>query len=233
VVRPGFVVGMAAEARIAARFGFPVVAGGGTPEGAEVAARRLVAQGVDALVSFGLAGGLDPALRPGAVLIPTTVLCDGFPFGADAGLAARFGGLTGHCLLGGTVIAADVATKHRLRAETRADAVDLESGRVAGVAVACGLPFVVVRAICDPAERDLPPAALLALDEAGGIGLMRVLWSLLRRPSQLPALLVLASDAARARRALIALAKPRPGDRGGSGAGDPDVRPSMRRPSQQ
>ena len=65
-----------------------------------------------------------------------------------------------------------------------------------------GLPFAVLRVICDPAERDLPPAALAALDASGAIGLARVVRSVIGRPGQLPALLRLAADAAAARRAL-------------------------------
>jgi adenosylhomocysteine nucleosidase len=204
---PGFVVGLAAEARIAVRFGGPVRAGGGTPAGAEAAARRLVGDGVTALVSFGLAGGLDPELRPGAVIVPSVVLSDGAAFRADAALAERFGGLTGHTLLAGLDVAADAATKQRLYATTQAQAVDLESGAVARVAAAHRLPFVVVRAICDPAERDLPPAALIALNPDGGIGFWRVLRSVLLRPRQIPGLLALGRDAALARRALIAIAQ--------------------------
>jgi adenosylhomocysteine nucleosidase len=195
-----------AEARIAARFGSPVRAGGGTPAGAGAAAAELVRRGATALVSFGLAGGLDPALRPGSVVIPSVVLAGGDALVADAGLAARFGGVTGHTLLAGSAIAADAAAKRRLHAATGAHAIDLESGAVARVAAGHGLPFAVVRAICDPAERDLPPAALIALDPDGGIGLLAVLRSVLRHPGQIPALLALARDAALARRALAGLA---------------------------
>ncbi len=203
----GFVVGLAAEARIAARFGFPVATGGGTPAGAIDAAARLVARGAGALVSFGLAGGLDPVLRPGAVIVPATVLLAGTVYVADPALAARFGGLTGHRLLAGTAIAPHAAGKRDLYVSTQAHAIDLESGGVAKIAAAHGLPFVVVRAICDPAERDLPPAALLALDPQGGIGPLRVLLSILRQPGQLPGLLNLAADAGRARRALVTLTR--------------------------
>jgi adenosylhomocysteine nucleosidase len=201
----GFVVGLAAEARIAARFGYPVQAGGSNSEGATEAANRLVEQGVTALISFGFAGGLDPALRAGTIIIPASIWCDGKLYAAEPTLAARFGGLTPHCLMAGTAIAADVTTKRRLHAATHAHAIDLESGSVVRVARAHGLPFAVVRAISDSADRDLPPAALLALDQQGGIDLMRVLGSLLRQPNQLPALLRLAFDAARARRALLRL----------------------------
>ncbi len=200
-------VGLAAEARVAARFGYPVLAGGGTPAGATEAARRLVEQGADALVSFGLAGGLNPALRPGTIIVPATVLSEGRLYAADPVVAGRFGGLSGHSLLAGTAIAADAATKSRLHSETGADAIDLESGGVARFAGASGLPFVVVRAICDPAESNLPPVALQALDPAGSISAIRVLRSLLRHPGQVAALVTLASQAARARRALVRLAQ--------------------------
>jgi adenosylhomocysteine nucleosidase len=136
------------------------------------------------------------------VVVPDTVLSDSRLFTADAALAGRFGGLTGHCLLAGATIAADADTKRALFAATRAQAIDLESGRVAAIAAAHGLPFAVVRAICDPAERDLPPAALIALDQAGAIGLLAVLRSVLRQPGQVPGLLALARDAVRARRSL-------------------------------
>jgi adenosylhomocysteine nucleosidase len=81
--------------------------------------------------------------------------------------------------------------------------VDLESGAVARVALAHGLPFAVLRAVADPAERNLPPAALLALDGAGRIGILRVLGSVFGNPGQILGLLALARDAAAARRALV------------------------------
>lgn len=203
----GFVVGLAAEARIAARFGYPVQAGGGTPDGAARAASRLVGQGATALVSFGLAGGLDPALRPGALIIPSEVSSEGDVFSPDGVIAVRFGGLTSHTILAGSRVVADIAAKYNLFIETKSHAIDLESGAVARVAAANGLPFIVVRAICDPAERSLPPAALVALDPKGGIGLLGILRSVLRQPGQIPDLLALARDAARARRTLIDLSK--------------------------
>ncbi len=90
-----------------------------------------------------------------------------------------------------------------MRENSGADAIDLESGPVANVAHQAGLPFAVLRAICDPAERNLPPAALAALDHHGVIGLRCVLASLLRNRTQFPALIILARDAYVARSALI------------------------------
>jgi adenosylhomocysteine nucleosidase len=200
----GVVVGLAAEARIARRLGWLVAVGGGTAAGAKTAARSLADAGVDALVSFGLAGGLDPALRPGALIVPSAVIAGALHHPTDPGLSRALGGATPHAVLDAGTVVSSVAAKLSLRDRTSAAAVDLESGAVACVAIARGVPFAVLRAICDPAERVLPPAALAALDAHGAIGAWRVIASLVTRPGQLPALLVLAGDAAAARRSLVA-----------------------------
>jgi len=196
------IVGFAAEARVARLLVRPVLIGGGTSAGAEAAARAAVSSGATALISFGLAGGLDPALRPGALLVPDSILVGEERLLTDLDLSRRLGGPTPHCLLGADSIAADPADKRQLFTRTGAAAVDVESGAVARVAAAHGLPFAALRAICDPAWRGLPPAALLALDGHGRIAIGRVLRSIVAQPRQLPALLALARDAAAARRSL-------------------------------
>jgi len=173
------IVGLRAEARIAQALGVPVATGGGTTTGAEHAARYLIAQGAKALISFGLAGGLDPALSAGAILVPHAVIAEGQRFAADGSLAHRLGGPTAHVLLGTADIATTPTTKQRLWRETGASAVDLESGAVARIAAEAGLPFAVLRAVCDTTNHALPPAALAALDSGGAISLPRVIRSVL------------------------------------------------------
>ncbi len=199
----GIVVGLEAEARVARRLGVPVETGGGDTKGAISAAARLVAQGVAGLISFGLAGGLDPALSAGAILVPSVVLLDAQRWEADPALMARLGGPTAGTLYGGGEIVATARAKAALHAHTGAVAVDLESAAVAAVARQHGLPFAVLRAVCDVAARDLPRAALVALDSAGRIGMVRVGAAVLGRPWQIPALIGLAGDASRARHALV------------------------------
>jgi adenosylhomocysteine nucleosidase len=196
------VVGLRSEALLARRLGVPVMVGGGTAAGAEAAARRAVAAGATALVSFGLAGGLDPDLRPGTLVVPAAVICEDNSFAADPTLMEWLGGTTAHHLLADDMPATDAETKRRLWQETGAATLDLESGAVVRVATAHGLPFAVLRVICDPAERNLPHAALVALDTRGAIGLARVARSVIARPRQISALLRLAADAMAARRAL-------------------------------
>ncbi len=199
----GIVVGLEAEARIARRLGM-VAIGGGLPAGAEAAAEKLVARDVTALLSFGLAGGLDPALPAGALVVPAMVIEDGITYPTDPGLSARLGAMMPLRALSGHTVLADPASKRAARAATGAAIIDLESGAVARVAARHNLPFAVLRAVCDPAERALPPLALAALDAGGRIGARRVIGSLLRHPGQIAALLGLARDAMRARAALVA-----------------------------
>ena len=161
-------------------------------------------EGASALISFGLAGGLDPALRPGTLIVPATVIAGDERFATDPDLSRMLGGATDDIVFGAGAVVASVAEKRRLHQRTGAAAADLESGAVARVAAARGVPFAVLRAICDPAERALPPAALAALDARGAIGVWRVAASLVARPGQLPALLALAADAVAARRSLVA-----------------------------
>jgi adenosylhomocysteine nucleosidase len=201
-LRPTVVVGLAVEARLARPLRWPIAIGGGGYEGAHAAAERAVRDGAEALLSFGLAGGLDPGLRPGTLLLPAEVIIDGLRISTDAALRARFGTAPSPPLLGAAAPVASAADKRRLFEATGAVAVDLESGAVARVATAHRLPFAVLRAVCDPAGRDLPPAALIALDRHGAIGLARVLGSVLTHPGQLPSLAALAADATAARRAL-------------------------------
>jgi adenosylhomocysteine nucleosidase len=200
----GIVVGLEAEARIARRLGWPVAIGGGTASGALEATRQLIDQGSDALISFGLAGGLDPALRPGELIVPSAVIVGDARYPTDPELSHMLGGATADAVLGGEAIAWSADEKRRLYDQTSAVAVDLESGAVAHSAAGRGMPFAVLRAICDPADHALPPAALTALDAHGAIAVRRIVASLMAQPGQLPSLLALAVDAAVARRSLAA-----------------------------
>ena len=191
--RLGVLTGLKAEARLAAALGL-VVAGGGTREGA----RRAELPGCTALLSFGLAGGLDPDLAPGALIVPEAVIVGGRTIACDRGLVAWLGGATVRAVVDAPDAVCTIAAKRLLFQATGAAAVDLESGAVA----TRGLRFAVLRAVCDPADETLPPAALAGLTAAGRIDLLGVTTSLLREPGQLGALLRLARHAAAARRAL-------------------------------
>ena len=200
----GVVVGLEEEARIARRLPgeIMVAVGGGSADGARRAAERLQAQGARGLISFGYAAGLSPALSPGTLVVPRLVITDSASFEADAALAAWLGGPTPHDLLHSERVVATAADKARLFARTGCAVLDMESGALARAALAERQPFAVLRAICDPAARSLPPAALLAIAGDGRVEIGRVLRSIMARPTQIPALLELARDSHRAKTAL-------------------------------
>lgn len=197
--KTGFVVGLTAEAALLKNTGFMVGVGGGTPAGAARAAEDLIANGAAALISFGLAGGLNPELAAGTIIVPARVN----DYSCNSDLLAWLGGCTHQKAYAGDEIAVTTEQKSTLFVNTQADAIDLESGAVAAVAAQANIPFAVLRAIADPATQALPPAALIALNAGGQIKVLPILLSLLQNPLQVPVLIALAGDAAKARKALL------------------------------
>jgi adenosylhomocysteine nucleosidase len=199
----GIVVGLAAEARAAVGLGCRVDIGGGGAAGAEAAARRLAESGATALISFGLAGGLAPGMAAGTVRVPVSVVGPGGErWETDPALSRLLGEPSGTILAADDIIGTRL-DKHAAHAASGADAADIESGAVARIATEHGLAFAVLRAVCDPADRDLPPAAITALDAAGRIRPAALARSLLRHPGQIGGLIGLGKEAALARKALL------------------------------
>ena len=202
--------GLMAEAKIARRAGFAAVVGAGDYERTV----RLVDAAMphaECLVSFGIAGALAPGLRAGDVILSHEVIgddrrwiSDGLSIERVSELAEEIGAIVGP-VWGASRICATQSEKAQAFAETGALAVDLESAVVARAAAAAGIPFLVMRAIADPATRGLPPAALLPLAKDGRPALTRITASVLRNPLRIKGLLGLAREA---RQALTALAEP-------------------------
>lgn len=185
---------------------------GGALAGA--AARALIDAGATALMSFGLAGGLDPALRAGSVILPREVISrDGARFATSTewrerlslGIANRRSVAAGTLLSSSTAIG-DIADKARAFRETGAVAVDMESLAVAEVAAALGLPFIAVRVIVDTAG-DVLPRAVMAASRGGPLSLPRLIGGLAAAPLDLPALIRLSRRYRTAMRSLTAVAR--------------------------
>ena len=97
---------------------------------------------------------------------------------------------------------ATALTKRALYQASGAVAVDLESWGVAQAAAERGLPCAVIRAVADPAQRALPPAAAEGLDDQGKVRLGAVLLSLAKDPTQLAGLIRVGLDTNAALKAL-------------------------------
>jgi adenosylhomocysteine nucleosidase len=208
---PGFVVaatGLRAEARIAARsIRVRAIAGGGAAEELERRLRQAIAEGGEAIISFGLAAGLAPGMIAGTCIIGREVVHGGTCHSTDPMWASRLKAALGRAdtarIAGVDQPLSGVSEKQVLHAKSGAAAADMESHIVGRLAAEYGLPFAILRVIADPAERPIPPAALVGMRRDGGIDVRAVLNSLAVGPSQLPALIRLTADAGRAMAALF------------------------------
>jgi hopanoid-associated phosphorylase len=185
----GIICGYRSEQRIAQRITPLVAIGWRNPQ----AARELIAAGATTLLSFGVAGGLDPTLQSGALLLPDQVLVDGKYLSASPDLhrhlTQRFPMAHVEPIFSSTTVLSKAADKRALFSRTNAIAIDMESGAVAKAAIEAGLAFAIIRTISDPVDHSLPPAVKDALTETGDIDYRLVMGQLLKNPFQLPALI--------------------------------------------
>jgi adenosylhomocysteine nucleosidase len=180
---------------------------------ATLAARNLVDAGAAALMSFGLAGGLDPTLSAGTVVLPDAVVSrDGARFMTSTvwreQLRAAIGEqrpVAGGTLLTSLAAIGAVADKAAAFRETGAVAVDLESVGVAEVAAAHHLPFIAVRVIVDTAA-DVLPRAVVAASRGDNVNIPHLIGGLAAAPTDLIALIRLAQRYRAATRSLAAVA---------------------------
>jgi adenosylhomocysteine nucleosidase len=221
----GVVAALAAEARAlgpaqATPEGLAMLADGNLlavsgmgPKAARTAAERLIEAGATSLVSWGLAGGLDPDLEAGAVCVPREVIAAD---GSRLSTARSWQQSLSSSLPAGRRVGNDAlltaehaletpADKSAARRATGACAVDMESSAVAQVACAHGVPFIAVRVIVDTARDGIPPAVARA-SRAGQLQLGRLILGLIRSPLEIAALVRLARRYRVALRSLEAVA---------------------------
>lgn len=222
----GLIVALPAEARsiglhttragtcVRWHHGWATVSGIG-PHNAMRAAERLLACGVTQLANWGVAGALDPTLAPGDLLIPERVLYShGDPgFTTDPAVGTRLvatlvGTLSPHrgALWSAQQPVASPADKQALAARSGALAVDMEAAPIAAIAARAHLPFVAVKAICDPLTREVPKRIAQALGD-GGISWRMLVAIAFGGPAVWHATQTLSHDFAQARHALAAAAR--------------------------
>lgn len=176
------------------------------------AAAELLGGGCQALLSFGLAGGLREGLHPGDVVIAEAIVGDdGQALPTDTAWRARL-----EQVLQGRptrrLVVARLAGLDRplLSASDKAAcgrrfvaaAVDMESLAVATAAAAKSTPFLAVRVVIDPVDQAVPGWLAAAIDGRGKPRPSRLLAGLAQHPADLPVLLRLARNERKAMRAL-------------------------------
>jgi len=151
----------------------------------------------DVCISSGLAGALCDTLAIGDIIAPQTLVAeikhadlpiDELKVDADLRrLALEAGAVSANCLF--TADRLLVKASQKSACSSRAQSVDMESFDIVKEATAWGARSVVIRAISDSAEEDLPIDFSLTLSKNHQISLGKVLLQLLKNPPAFPALL--------------------------------------------
>ncbi|HEY1707550.1 MAG TPA: hypothetical protein VGG10_04755 [Rhizomicrobium sp.] len=183
---------MKREARIVSGAGIRVAIGG---DGSQLVQRieAALTSNIQGVISIGIAGALAPQLKIGDCIVASGVLGNGMQFSCDARWQSELQRLLPDAregvIAGVRGPATTVQGKKALWMASNAEAVDMESDLAAEVATRHALPFTALRVISDTAADALPPATTSALDVDGGVNLFAVLASVLKQPSQIPALI--------------------------------------------
>ena len=128
------------------------------------------------VVSAGVCGGLDPALRAGDLVLPDAVMNGAGLRLAVTGTVAQRAAAAGSAPARAGVMAtssrvmATPEAKAALRAATGAVAVDMESAAILEAAAARGCSSLVVRAVSDDARETMPDELMRLM---GGDGRLR------------------------------------------------------------
>lgn len=218
----GIVTGLKFEAAILKRqcaglgAASPLIAcAAGRADAAEHAAVDMLENGAQALISFGIAGALEPALGAGTLILPCEIAAPELKtLSVDQPWRDRFEAFISSALpVSSTRLvsvaepAASPAAKRFLADTTGAGAVDMESWAVAKVAADRNVPFLAIRAIADEAGQGLPGAALVAMQSDGSISIGHVVRALMRAPWETGALLRLGRNNKRAKTSLTRVAQ--------------------------
>ncbi|MDO9470320.1 MAG: phosphorylase [Nitrosomonas sp.] len=177
-------------------------------QAARAAAEGLHQHGVTALVSFGVAGALNPDLKPGDLVLPDAIHA-GAQLPVDIAWRDRLQNLlpADVTVRNGVLANSDVpltGTKAKLdlAQATGACSVDMESAAIAAVAAAADIPFIAVRAIIDPLQFSPPKALLDAVYPDGGVNSTRLIVLLLKRSVRVSTLLRMGAGMRAARKTL-------------------------------
>jgi adenosylhomocysteine nucleosidase len=175
----------------AGKSGIPVLITGIGRKNAEKSVRKFLANNSPKLVlTCGFAGGLNPDLKLGEVVFELT----------DSELRTSNSELRAQLLAAGAKpakffcadrIATTVAEKKKLRAETGADAVEMESAAIHAVCAERGIPCVTVRVISDAANEDLPLDFNALAKPDMNLDYGKLAWAIAKSPGKIGALMQL------------------------------------------
>jgi adenosylhomocysteine nucleosidase len=138
------------------------------------------------VLTCGIAGGLNPALRTGDVIFETN----------DHGLASQLcaAGARAGIIACAPRVVITRAEKNALREQTGADVVEMESGFIQRACLDRQIPCATVRSVSDTAQDDLPLDMNLMCDANQNLSSAKLTFAILKAPQRIPALMRLGKN---------------------------------------
>lgn len=165
----------------------------------------------DVCISSGLAGALHESLAPGDIIAPLVVRAefqhadlesDSITVDEDLHkLSVKEGAKCTDCLF--TTDRVLLTSKEKQECSSKAQSVDMESFEIVKAACAWGARSVVVRAVSDSFDEDLPIDFNRTLSEDAQISVTKVVMQLAKNPFVLPALLRFGKQSRKAAEGLV------------------------------
>lgn len=180
------------KSRSSGRYSWSFETGAAGQKNAALSAISLIEEGCDCLISWGVAGALDPQLNVGDLIITSSVINEEsryFKFDPSS-INELTKALTSLDPQVGTLIYSAkepvllAVEKQKLHRKNRADIVDMESAAIAKIAYDAKIDFIAIRCIVDRADCDIPLIATHALKDNGKVDFFQLIVSLVQKPRQ-------------------------------------------------
>ncbi len=173
---------------------------------AEYAAEMLIEQGAERLISWGCAAALKSSLKPGDLIMPQTLITEDDEAISIASPWLHYvlenlpelNAHTGSLVDAGRIISKS-SEKKWINRKSRAIALDMESVAISQAGIKHDIPVLVVRAIADSVEMDLPNAIEYAMNPQGEVQMVKLFSYLITHPVEVPGLFRLGQDFSKAK----------------------------------
>ncbi len=212
---PIFIVGLQSEAKILRQYGYHHVGiSGGDRLTAQKTTEFFIQKQAKSIISFGFAGGLDPSIPVGGIIIPTAIrTIDNLLFDVHQNWRKKIINLmAGIRIYSGTMLGSDnpiieKKIKANIYHKFGTIGVDMESHIVASICNKNNVPFCAIRVVIDTANTSLSKQTADIMQKDGRISVNRAIKTILNHPSVLKELIILGKQYHHAYRQLSNVAR--------------------------
>ena len=160
---------------------------------AHEATLKLLKYNVDALISWGVSGAVDPSLNSGDVLIAEVIMSNNDDYITPARwrndiydhLKKSFSYIKIGKILSINEISGSIENKEEFFSHTGTNAVDMESSSIATIAKSENKEFIAIRAVADDAKTIIPETVISNIDHLGRPNLIPFISSCVKQPDQI------------------------------------------------